>query len=97
MTSKHPVSRYRKTFSPLITSGALSLHGLTQRQLATALAFRSGGLTAAEPLLVAAQSTSHEVGVHRAPVRRACHPLHGYTIPQTGEKSKGFVAWDLDV
>lgn len=48
MTSKYPVSRYRKTFSPLITSGALSLHGLTQRQLATALALGSSGLTAAE-------------------------------------------------
>ena len=86
MTSKYPVSRYRKTFSPLITLGALSLHGLTQRQLATALAFRSDGLTAAELLLVAAQSASRGASAYRALLRRVARPLYGYTIPQTAPK-----------
>lgn len=72
------------------------MQGSTQRPLATALALGSGGLTAAELLLVAAQSTSREIGAHRAPVRRVVRPsLWLYYTTDHRESQPRFSA-DLD-
>ena len=51
------VVRYRQTIPFFLQVGIISVQGSTQRPLATALAFRSSGLTTTELLrLVVAQS-----------------------------------------